>query len=337
MEAVECGAASLAMILAYYGRFIPLEQMRVDVCVSRDGSKADRIKAAAELHGLKSKGMRRSIDALKQESLKPSILFWGFGHFVVFEGMKGNKYRINDPAAGRRLIAEDEFNKQFTGIVLEFEPGPNFKQEGHQTTLLSGFMEWTQGNVMMLLFPILCGGLVAIPGMLIPGLTSTFINNVVVGTSPIWTGTIILIMALSIILMGILIWIQQYALARLQVRLFLVHSLKMGEHLIRLPMQFFLQRFPGDIVSRFVSNQTIASNLTSGLANGIVQITTATIYAIVMIAFDWKIGLLSVLATVILLGAVRFTNRRVIDSNNSLQQEVRPPVRRADANASKHA
>ena len=322
MEAVECGAASLAMVLGYYGRFIPLEKMRVDVGVSRDGSKADRIKSAAELHGLACKGMRREINSLRSEAMKPSILFWGFGHFVVFEGMKGNKFRINDPAMGHRLIDEEEFNKQFTGITLEFEPKPDFKPQGHQTTLMSGFMDWTKGSVLMILFPILCGGLIAIPGLVIPGLTSTFINKVVVGSNASWTASIVIAMSLALVLTGVLSWLQQYALARLQIRLFLIHSMKMGEHLIRLPMQFFLQRYPGDIVSRFVSNLTIANNLTSGLTNGIVQITTALIYAIAMIAFNWLIGLLAVLATVLLLGAVRFTNRRVIDSNNSLQQEI---------------
>ena len=111
MEAVECGAASLAMILAYYKRFIPLEKLRVDCGVSRDGSKANRIIIAAKMHGLEAKGMRRSIEELQTQSLRPSILFWGFGHFVVFEGMKGGKFRINDPGGGRKLVSEEDFSK----------------------------------------------------------------------------------------------------------------------------------------------------------------------------------------------------------------------------------
>jgi NHLM bacteriocin system ABC transporter peptidase/ATP-binding protein len=322
MEAVECGAASLAMILAYYKRFIPLEKLRVDCGVSRDGSKANRIIIAAKMHGLEAKGLRRSMEELRTESLRPSILFWGFGHFVVFEGMKGDKYRINDPAGGRKLVSEEDFSKSFTGIVLEFAPGEDFEPEGKPISLFSGFLAWTKGNRSGILFPMLCGGILAIPGLLIPGLTSIFINDVVVGSQPLWAGSILLAMGIAITLMGILTWLQQVTLARVQIRMFLQHSLEMCEHIVRLPMLFFQQRFPGDLVSRFVSNQTIAQNLAGGISNGIIQITTASVYALAMLAYDWKIGVLSIVATTILITAVRFTNRRVIDSNNSLQQEI---------------
>ncbi len=322
MEAVECGAASLAMILAYYKRFIPLEKLRVDCGVSRDGSKANRIIIAAKMHGLEAKGMRRSIEELQTQSLRPSILFWGFGHFVVFEGMKGGKFRINDPAGGRKLVSEEDFSKSFTGIVLEFTPGKDFQPEGHPISLFSGFLAWTKGNRAGILFPMLCGAILAIPGLLIPGLTSVFINDVVVGSEPLWAGSILLVMGIAILLMGVLTWLQQITLARVQIRMFLQHSLEMCEHIVRLPMLFFQQRFPGDLVSRFVSNQTIAQNLAGGISNGIIQITTAIIYAMAMLAYDWKIGVLSIAATTILIAAVRFTNRKVIDSNNSLQQEI---------------
>jgi NHLM bacteriocin system ABC transporter peptidase/ATP-binding protein len=322
MEAVECGAASLAMILAYYKRFIPLEKLRVDCGVSRDGSKANRIISAAKLHGLEAKGMRRSIEELRTQSLRPCILYWAFGHFVVFEGMKGNKFRINDPGGGRKLVSAEDFGKNFTGITLEFKPGKDFQPEGKPISLFSGFLKWTKGNRSGIAFPMLCGAILAIPGLLIPGLTSVFINDVVVGSEPLWAGSILLAMALAILLMATLTWLQQVTLARVQIRMFLEHSLEMLEHIVRLPMLFFQQRWAGDLVSRFSSNQIIAQNLAGGISNGIVQITTATVYAMAMIAFDWRIGVLSIVATSVLVFAVRYTNRKVIDSNNSLQQDI---------------
>ena len=322
MEAVECGAASLAMVLAYYRRFIPLEQLRVDCGVSRDGSRADRIKSAAEQHGLTCHGHRRDLDDLKTFTKRPAILFWGFGHFVVFEGMKGDKFRINDPAQGRRLIDADTFSKQFTGIVLEFEPGENFEPLGRPTTLLSGFMEWVSGNWTSIFFSMICGILVAVPGLVIPGLTKAYIDFVIVEGRLDFSGVIVVVFIGTLIIQMLLVSLQAYALARLEVKLFIVRAIRMAEHMFRLPLMFFQQRYSGDLVSRFVSNQTIASNLGNGLTSGVISLLTAVCYAVVLISFQPIIGTTAVVATVFLLSALRITNSRVIDSNNSLQQEV---------------
>jgi ATP-binding cassette subfamily C protein len=322
MEAVECGAASLAMVLAYYRRFIPLEQLRVDCSVSRDGSRADRIKAAAEMHGLECHGKRRELDDLQSSTPRPAILFWGFGHFVVFEGMKGDRFQINDPAQGRRLIDADTFSKQFTGIVLEFSPRDDFKPMGKPTTLLSGFMDWVEGNWSAIFFAMICGVLVAIPGLVVTGLTKAFIDFVIVEGRHDFSGIIVLIFIASLIIQLLLMTLKGYVLARLEVKLFLVRSVHMTEHMFRLPMMFFQQRYPGDLVSRFVSNQTIATNLGNGLTSGVISLLTAFCYAVVLISFQPLIGTIAVVSTVVLLFALRITNTRVIDSNNSLQQEI---------------
>lgn len=322
MEAVECGAAALAMVLGYYRRFIPLEQLRVDCGVSRDGSRADRIKAAAEMHGLKCTGRRRDLQDLRDTTMRPAILFWGFGHFVVFEGMKGRKYRINDPAQGRRLVDEEDFSKSFTGIVLEFEPTENFEPLGHAPTLLSGFTGWVNGNWLPIILAMVCGILVAVPGLVIPGLTKAYIDLVIVIGRVDFSGTIVLVLAGAVIVQATLVALQAYVLARLEVKLFLVHAIRMSEHMFRLPMLFFQQRYPGDLVSRFVSNQTIATNLGRGLSSGIINLATASCYAVVLISFSPIVGTTAVLSTVVLLYALRITNKRVIDSNNSLQQEI---------------
>lgn len=191
MEAVECGAASLAIILAWYGRFIPLEQLRVECGVSRDGSNASLVAKAARLHGMEAGGKKFSLEALRDMASKPCILFWGFNHFVVFEGMKGKWYQINDPAGGRRLVDEDEFSKSFTGIALEFKPGPDFQPKGHMPSMLRGFRIWMQGSRRAALFAVLCGLLLSVPGVLVPGLTAAFINGVVQDQNTSWSSWIV--------------------------------------------------------------------------------------------------------------------------------------------------
>ncbi|MDG1899329.1 MAG: cysteine peptidase family C39 domain-containing protein, partial [Phycisphaerales bacterium] len=322
MEAVECGAACLAMILAHYRRYIPLDQLREDVGVSRDGAKASQIRTAARKHGLEFKAMRREIEQLETESPRPSIIFWGFGHFVVFEGVTKGLYRINDPASGRRLVPPEEFSKRFTGVVLELEKGGDFKCEGRPTSLFSGFYKWMAGSWLLFIFPMICGVLVAVPGVIAPGLTSVFINDVVIGQRLHWTGGIVTGLTCAAFILCILTWMQQSCLLRLQSRLFIKSSVKMSEHLVKLPLKYFMQRMPGDIVSRLMGNQRIAVELTNGLANGIVNAVTAMAYALAMLAFDWKIGLISILAATGILLAVRSTDQRVMDRNTSLKKEV---------------
>jgi NHLM bacteriocin system ABC transporter peptidase/ATP-binding protein len=322
MEAVECGAASLAMVLAYYGRWIPLEQLRVECGVTRDGSNAGQLAKVARKHGLTAKGKRYELDSLRTESTRPLILFWGFSHFVVFEGVRGDRYQINDPATGRRLVDEQEFSRKFTGIAIEFDRGPEFEPAGSPPSLLRGVRAWLSGNRTAAVFAMLCGVFLAVPGVVIPGLTGAFIDRVVQDVDTESSFWIVSGMLLMLGLQCGMQMLQGRVLNRLVLRMFLLQSTRMASHLLDLPMRFYLQRSPGDLVQRLTSNQAIASNLGSQVLTQLVAVATAIIYATVLILMNALVGSLAVVGAAILLLCVHFTNRRLVDRSTAVQREV---------------
>lgn len=322
MEAVECGAASLAMILAYYGRWIALEDLRMQCGVTRDGSNAGQLAKVARAHGLVAKGKRLDLDAIRTDSTRPLILFWGFGHFVVFEGMRGDRYQLNDPAGGRRLVDEEEFSKSFTGIALEFDVGPEFEPCGAPPNLLRGVKTWLRGNRVAALFAMLCGMILAIPGVVIPGFTGAFIDRVVQAKdtpSSFWI--VVGMLGMVVVQLGIQL-VQGMALNRLVLRMFLMQATRLATHLLDLPMRFYLQRSPGDLVQRLASNQVIATNLGNRILQQVVSVGTAMVYAAVLVLMDPLIGGLAAGGAVVLLLCVRTTNRTLVDRSTKVQREV---------------
>ena len=322
MEAVECGAASLAMILAYYGRWIPLEDLRIQCGVTRDGSNAGQLAKVARSHGLEAKGKRLDLDELQGSSSRPLILFWGFGHFVVFEGMRGGRYQVNDPAGGRRLVDEAEFSKGFTGIALEFDVGPDFEPTGAPPSLFRGVQAWMKGNRIAATFAILCGLLIAVPGVLIPGFTGAFIDRVVQDKDTPSTVWIVGGMVLLLVLMQGLSVLKGYALNRLVLRMFLMQATRLAEQLLNRPMRFYLQRSAGDLVQRLTSNQVIAANLGNQILTQLVSVGTAVIYSAVLLSMNLLIGGITVIGAVVLLLCVRYTNRTLVDRSTKVQREV---------------
>ena len=151
MDALECGAACLAMVLGYYGKNVSLEKIRTDCGVSRDGVKASHILKTAEKYGLKGKGYKMELSALKLLTA-PVILFWNFNHYVVFEGFKGKKASINDPAVGRRLVEAEELSNADTGVVLTFEKGENFSADGQKPDFMTKLKRNVKGVHTVFLF-----------------------------------------------------------------------------------------------------------------------------------------------------------------------------------------
>ena len=200
MEAVECGAASLGIILRYYNLWIPLEQLRVDCGVTRDGSKASNLLKAARRIGLESRGIRCEVGALLKLE-PPVILFWNFNHFLVFEGVSEGKVCLNDPATGPRRVTIEEVEASFTGVVLILRPTDKFKSGGHKPSLINSLRRRLSGFEIGITFAVGAGLLLVLPTLVNPAFTKIFIDDFLVGDQTDVLRPLLVAMVISITLM----------------------------------------------------------------------------------------------------------------------------------------
>ena len=186
MEALECGAASLTMVLAYYGKWVPLEQVRADCGVSRDGSNAKNVLRAARSYGLIAKGYRMEPEALKKDGRFPCIIHWNFNHFVVLCGFKGDKAVLNDPAQGHYTVPMEAFDKAFTGICLMFEPGEGFEPGGKPKSVLAFARQRMKGTGEAVAFTVITAVIASLIGIIQPGFSRIFLDRLLSGVNPEW-------------------------------------------------------------------------------------------------------------------------------------------------------
>jgi len=298
MEAVECGAAALAIILGYYGRFVPLEQLRLDCGVSRDGSKASSIVIAAQNYGLKAQGFRYELEQLAEVKV-PFIVFWNFNHFLVVEGFSKDQVFLNDPGTGPRTVSLYEFDQSYTGIVLTFEPTPAFKPQGKPPSILLSLKKRLEGNYDSVLYLLLIGLVLVIPGLLIPTFTKVYIDNYLVGGMNDWLKPIILGLIVTGITKGLLTWMQNYYLARFETKLDLRDSSRYFWHILHLPMSFFSQRGTGDLSSRILLNSKIATSISSDVSRTFLNMFVASFYLILMVLYTPILTFFTVVIAVI--------------------------------------
>ncbi len=320
MEAAECGAASLAMILGYYGRIVPLEILRADCGISRDGSKASYIIKAAKKHGLEAKGYKKEIEGLKTLPL-PMILFWNFNHFLVLEGIKKGKAYLNDPDSGRRTVALEELDQSFTGVVLTFETGPEFQKGGEKRSLFSALKSRLSGSGTALAYAFLAGLFLVVPGLVMPTFSKVFMDNILIQGMSGWLKPLLVAMAATALLNAVLTWWQKTCLLRLETKLALSSSARFFRHVFRLPMEFFSQRFGGEIGNRVLTNDKVARLLSGGLVANALNLVMILFYAAVMFQFDVVLTLVGIASALLNLGALRFVSRRRVDVNQQLLQE----------------
>ncbi|MGW7249255.1 NHLP family bacteriocin export ABC transporter peptidase/permease/ATPase subunit [Streptomyces decoyicus] len=297
MEAVECGAASLAMVLAHYGRHVPLEELRIACGVSRDGSRASNLLKAARSYGLQAKGMQMEPAALA-EVQAPAILFWEFNHYVVYDGpcrrFGRRGVRINDPDKGRRFVAMEDFDTSFTGVALVFEPGEDFHKGGRKPGVLGAVPARMRGTTGTLLAALLASLLLVAVGAAVPALSRTYIDMFLIGNQTSLLGPLFASMAAMVALTAVLTGLQQANLLRGRIISSTLTSARFLRHLLRLPVTFFAQRSPADLVQRLQSNDAVAETLARDLAAAGVDGIVVILYAVLLWTYDPQLTVIGV-------------------------------------------
>ncbi|WP_439595921.1 NHLP family bacteriocin export ABC transporter peptidase/permease/ATPase subunit [Falsiroseomonas sp.] len=317
MEAVECGAAALGIVLAHYGRWLPLEELRVACGVSRDGSRASHVAAAARQYGMVVQAFRMEPSHLASMKM-PLIAHWGMNHFVVIEGIGRGHAQINDPASGPRRITIEELDRNFTGVALVLEPGPDFRKGGNPPRALGGILRRLRGNEASFGFLFGISLLLMIPALLVPAFSQVFVDDVLVGRFDSWLEPLLWGMAGTAAAMAVITWMQLNLLLRLETRLSVAGSANFLERLTRLPVSFFAQRHPGDVTGRVVLNDRIARLVSGDVGRGLLGLVTAFVYAAAMALYDLLLTAVVVLAAIVNLLALAWLSRSLSDDNQRL-------------------
>ena len=320
MEGVECGAASLAMILAYHGRISPLEELRVQCGVSRDGSKANNVLKAARKYGLEAKGFKYELDQLFPLEF-PCILFWNANHFLVLEGFRGNKVYLNDPAQGPRVITMEELDAGFSGVVLTFQKGPEFKPGGDKPSMFHALRRRLVGSEAALLFVLICGLFLVVPGLVIPTFSRVFVDEYLGNGRDSIIRPLMLGMVLTALLNMALTGLQQHALLRLETKLALKTSARFFTHVLRLPVNYFAQRFAGEIGSRVGINDKVATMIGGKLATTVIDSILVVFYGVLMFLYDGMLTSVVILLALVNIAAMKMVQRVRTDASRRLQAD----------------
>ena len=301
MEALECGAASLTMILAYYGRWVPLEQVRADCGVSRDGSNAKNVLKAARSYGLTAKGYRYEPDQLKEKGRFPCIIHWNFNHFLVLCGFKGNKAVLNDPAKGNYTVSMETFDKSFTGICLMFEPGEDFETGGKPKSVLAFAKKRMKGAGAAVAFVVLTTLIASLIGIIQPAFSRIFLDRLLTHKNPEWLYPFLGALALLSAAQLTVAFIEARAKLKIEGKLSAVGDTSYLWRVLRMPMEFFSQRMAGDIQQRQSTNASIANNLVNTFAPLVLNAIMMIFYLVVMLRYSLILtaaGLVSILLNV---------------------------------------
>ncbi|MDQ1247492.1 MAG: hypothetical protein QG597_1862 [Actinomycetota bacterium] len=317
MEETECGAACLGMVLASHGRYVPLEELRTACGVSRDGSRASNMLAAARSYGMEAKGFRRPFSRLAEGEL-PQILFWRFSHWVVLEGFRPNAVLINDPAEGHRVVDLEEAKRAYSGISLQVKPGPDFTPGGTRHAWVKDLLSRTRIGRVGFILAAIAGLFLVVPGVLVPLFTTVFVNSVIASPVPSSIASLLTAVAVAALLIGLLTLVQQLFLARLQTRLTVAGSYHMVEHLLRLPVQFFTQRFPGVLVGRLDQIDSISQLLAGPLVTSAVSLVGLLIYALAMVLYSPLLTAIAIAASLLNVAALVYVAKQR-DAANQLQ------------------
>ena len=324
MEAVECGAAALGIVLAHYGKWVSLEDLRMACGVSRDGSRATNMLRAARNYGLEARGIRIDPPRLDEFEL-PLIAFWNFNHFVVINGTSKAGVHLQDPAVGARTVTWDEFDQSFTGVALVLSPGEAFVRDGKAPSALEGLSQRLAGGHPALVLCVLAGVGLLVPGLLVPASVRLFVDQYLGAGNRSWLWVLVAAMAVAAVMQIAFTWLQQLVLLRLSTKLSLSMSTRFFTHVLRLPVSFFTQRYAGHVVNRIRLNDQVATLLSSQLSATFLSSITAVLYVVLMVIYDWQLTLIALVLAggnviALLWGrhAQQEANHRIVDSQGTV-------------------
>ncbi len=286
MEALECGAACLAMICAYYGKWIPLEQVRLDCGVSRDGSSALNVVKAARSYGFDARGYRYEPQGLREKGTFPCIVHWGFDHFVVVRGFKGDEVYLNDPARGEVKIDFDEFDRKFTGVCLQFAPTDAFEPGGEPASVKEFALGRLHGAKAALAFVAITAAIGSLMGLVNPALSQVFTDRLLTGESPQWIVPFLVIVSALALIQVVVSALNAVYLLRVEGKMAVSSNASFFWKVLHLPMEFFSQRMVGDIVSRAQTNASIAQQVVGQLAPLLINGVMLVVYLVIMVTYS---------------------------------------------------
>jgi NHLM bacteriocin system ABC transporter peptidase/ATP-binding protein len=318
MDPAESGAASLAVVLAFYGRHEQIGTLREATGTSRDGARFENILHAAESYGLAVEGS--SADAATALAAPvPAILSWEQNQYVVLEGVKDESVFLNDPAAGRRMLSRPDFEQSYSGNLLVAAPGPEFKKGGKEPSLLRSLGRLLPGSRDAFGLVALFGCMLVLPGLLLPAFLKGLVDNVLTQGLAGWLLPLAVGLAVSSVFNGMLTWMQRFFILRLQMKLAITQTALLIWHLLRAPVVFFTQRQAGDLVTRVDACNRVAAVMGNELSLNVVNALVVVFYAAVMVFLSWQLTLLALAAIVVNFAAIILAQAPRVSLSTNLQ------------------
>lgn len=320
MEAVECGAAALGKVLGYYGKRVPLAELRQACGVSRDGVTAASVLKAARKYGLAASGYKKSLERVMQLE-PPFIVFWHFNHFLVVDGFTNKWVYLNDPATGPRRVTHEEFDEGYTGIALGFTPGESFAPGGPKDDVAGTLWARLKPSIGALLLAVVAGFFLVLPALILPALSRIFVDSILVGGRLEWLPYLLLSLLIIAILEGWLVALQRRYLRSLRIKLAVGMTSRFVWHVLRLPVGFYAQRFAGEIASRIRLNDEVAAVLSGRLTTTVISFVLVLFYALAMAQYDLLLTAIVVGFAIINVAVLQWIGRQRTDANLRLSQE----------------
>jgi len=320
MEMTECGAASLAMILAHYGLWIPLEKLRQECGVTRNGSNGKNILRAARKLGCVAKGFSWGPNFIRNKEF-PLIIHWEFNHFVVLEGFEGDVACLNDPAMGRRRVPWEEFCTSYTGIYMEVRPGENFKKAGHRFNVVKAVAAKLAADKWTTVFMLLLGMCMILPGLAIPVFDQIFLDDILTRKRPDWMWNLCAAMLGTLVFSTAMDWTRSVVLTYWQRKLTLVESAQFFWHIMRLPLSFFQQRYAADIASRINFIESNAGVIAGAAATAVLDFLVALFYLLLLLQYSVPLTIIGVSFSVVDLILFLLMRRRLTDLAMRVQKD----------------